>query len=112
VIKLDPWTGVRIRMNAMRGESAEPEQVHLDLEFADQGGEAPAPYEVLLHAAMEGDSARFAREDGVEECWRIFQPLLGNSTPIQSYRPGTWGPEKAHDLVKPYGGWHEPWVKA
>jgi glucose-6-phosphate 1-dehydrogenase len=111
IIKLDPTTGVRIRMNGMRAEAAEPEQVHLDLEFAAEGGEAPAPYEVLLLDAIEGESTRFTREDGVEETWRIFQPLLGDTAPIEPYKPGTWGPETAHRLVQKYGGWHGPWEK-
>ena len=109
VIKLDPTTGVRIRLSGMRAEAAQPEQVHLDLEFAEEGGEAPAPYEVLLHDAMEGESSRFTREDGVEETWRIFQPLIGDTAPIEPYRPGTWGPEGAARLVQQYGGWHGPW---
>ena len=112
VIKLDPTTGVRIRLNGMRAESAQPEQVHLDLEFAEEGGEAPAPYEVLLHDAMEGESTRFTREDGVEETWRIFQPLLGDTAPIEPYRPGTWGPEQANQLVQRHGGWQAPWEQS
>ena len=40
------------------------------------GRRGPTPYEVLLHAAMSGDSARFTRQDSVEETWRIMQPLL------------------------------------
>jgi glucose-6-phosphate 1-dehydrogenase len=46
------------------------------MEFAQQGGEGPTPYEVLLHAATQGDSTRFTRRDGVEEAWRVVQPLL------------------------------------
>ena len=62
------------------------------MEFAEEGGEGPTPYEVLLHAAMVGQSIRFTRQDGVEETWRIMQPLLDAPPPVQPYAPGSWGP--------------------
>ena len=86
--------------------------VHLDLEFAEQGGEGATPYEVLLHAAMQGQTNRFTRQDGVEETWRIMQPLLDAPPPPQPYAPGSWGPEAGEELVKRHGGWHGPWVTA
>ena len=76
VIKLDPTTGIRLRVEAQRGDRRKPEEIHLDMEFAEEGGEAATPYEVLLHAAMVGQSARFTRQDSVQETWRILQPLL------------------------------------
>ena len=84
----------------------------MDLEFAQQGGEGPTPYEVLLHAAMLGDSTRFTRQDSVEETWRVLQPLLDNSLPVHPYAKGSWGPAEADELVAGYGGWHGPWVGA
>ena len=65
------------------------------MEFADEGGEGPTPYEVLLHAAMMGDSTRFTRQDGVEETWRVFQPLLDSPPPVHPYEKGSWGPAAA-----------------
>jgi glucose-6-phosphate 1-dehydrogenase len=64
-------------------------------------------YERVLGAAMEGDSTLFAREDYVEEAWRIVDPILKNSTPVYQYAPGTWGPGEA-DRVAPTGGWSNP----
>ena len=111
VIKLDPTTGVRLLFEAQRGDDvADPEQVHMDLEFADQGGEAATPYEVLLHAAMLGDSTRFKRQDSVEETWRIMDPLVTSPPPVHSYEPGSWGPQAADSVVAGHGRWHEPWV--
>ena len=111
VIKLDPTTGVRLLFEAQRGDdAAEPEQVHMDLEFADQGGEAATPYEVLLHAAMLGDSTRFKRQDSVEETWRIMEPLVANPPPVHPYEPGSWGPQAADSVVAGHGRWHDPWV--
>jgi glucose-6-phosphate 1-dehydrogenase len=110
VVKLDPTTGVRLQLEAQRSESADPEEINLDMEFAEQGGEGPTPYEVLLHAALVGDSKRFTRQDGVEECWRVMRPLLDDPPPVHPYSKGSWGPAAADALLAQHGGWHEPWV--
>jgi glucose-6-phosphate 1-dehydrogenase len=110
VIKLDPSTGVRMILDAHRADASKAEPITLDMEFADEGGEGPTPYEVLLHAALVGQSTRFTRQDGVEETWRIMQPLLDAPPPVHPYAPGTWGPEAADRLVEGYGRWHGPWV--
>jgi glucose-6-phosphate 1-dehydrogenase len=59
---------------------------------------------------MVGDSTRFTRQDGVEETWRIMQPLLDAPPPVQPYAPGSWGPAAADDLVAGHGRWHGPWI--
>ena len=110
VIKLDPSTGTRLVLDAHRADLAGPQAITLDMEFADEGGEAPTPYEVLLLDAMRGDSVRFTRQDGVEQTWRIFEPLLKDPPPVHAYAPGTWGPSEADKLVAHYGGWHGPWI--
>jgi glucose-6-phosphate 1-dehydrogenase len=61
------------------------------------------PYDELLGDAMKGDTFRFAREDYVEEAWRIIDPALQAGTPVFEYEPGTWGPKIASALVP--GGW-------
>jgi glucose-6-phosphate 1-dehydrogenase len=109
-IKLDPLTGIRLLVEAQCAAEADPEQIHLDMEFAQQGGEGATPYEVLLHAAMIGDAKRFTRQDSVEETWRVMQPLLDSPPPVQDYEKGSWGPEKAKRLVAGHSGWHGPWV--
>ena len=85
----------RSTRTAPTSQGAEP--ITLDMEFAEEGGEGATPYEVLLHAAMVGDSTRFTRQDGVEETWRIMQPLLDSPPPVHPYAPGSWGPEAADD---------------
>jgi glucose-6-phosphate 1-dehydrogenase len=112
VVKLDPTTGTRVVLDAHRADAAGPEAVTLDVEFADQGGEAPTPYEVLLLDAMHGDSTRFTRQDAVEETWRIFQPLLEQPPPVHPYAPGSWGPVEADGLVRGFGKWRGPWVQS
>ena len=110
VVKLDPSTGIRIELEARHANAQIARPITLDMEFADQGGEGATPYEVLLHAAMVGQSVRFTRQDTVEEAWRIMQPLLDSPPPVQPYAPGSWGPDAASTLVAGHGRWHEPWV--
>jgi glucose-6-phosphate 1-dehydrogenase len=110
VIRLDPATGVRLLVEAQPAGSRKAEQFSLDLDFAEQGGEGPTPYEVLLHAAILGDSTRFTRQDSVEETWRVLQPLLDSTSDPRAYEKGSWGPQAADELVAHYGGWHGPWV--
>ena len=69
-------------------------------------------YERVLGDAMAGDATLFAREDYVEEAWRIVDPVLKASTPVYEYEPGAWGPEEAHQKIGPEDGWNNPVVKA
>jgi glucose-6-phosphate 1-dehydrogenase len=110
IVKLDPSTGVQLLLQAQCFDRAEPEEISLEKEFGTEGRELAAPYEVLLHAAMNGDSARFTRQDAVEETWRILQPLLDDPPPVHEYANGSWGPAAADDLVADYGGWKGPWT--
>jgi glucose-6-phosphate 1-dehydrogenase len=112
VIKIDPATGVRIVLDAQRADENGPQEIELDMEFAQEGGEGATPYEVLLHAALLGDSSHFTREDSVEACWRIVQPLLDAPPPVHNYAKGSWGPPEADQLTARFGGWHGPWVPA
>jgi len=63
-------------------------------------GETSA-YEELLTDAIHGVTARFTRQDYVEEAWRIVDPVLGDATPVYQYEPGTWGPPEADRIVPP-----------
>jgi glucose-6-phosphate 1-dehydrogenase len=110
VFKIDPSTGIRMILDAQRADKPGINEICFDMEFAEEGGEGATPYEVLLHAALVGDSTHFTRQDAVEECWRIVQPLLDAPPPVHPYGKGSWGPEEAKDLVAGYGGWVGPWV--
>ncbi len=70
--------------------------------------EEMSAYERLLGDAMHGDATLFAREDYVEEAWRIVDPVLKAGTPVHDYAPGTWGPADAGRSVSPPGGWQNP----
>jgi glucose-6-phosphate 1-dehydrogenase len=112
VVKLDPSTGIRLILDAHRADASGPAPVTLDMEFGEEGGEGPTPYEVLLHAAVIGDSTRFTRQDTVEEAWRIMQPLLDAPPTVHAYEPGSWGPTEAEGLVAGSGRWHGPWIES
>jgi len=90
----------------MRGED-------VDLIACHDGLDEMAPYERLLGDAMRGDQTLFAREDSVQEAWRIVQSVLGTVTPVHDYAPGSWGPREAEALMHAGHSWHNPeqeWV--
>jgi len=65
-------------------------------------------YERVLGDAMAGNATSFARQDYVEEAWRIVDPVLKAATPIYTYDKGSWGPSEVEQRVTPPGGWHNP----
>jgi glucose-6-phosphate 1-dehydrogenase len=67
-------------------------------------------YERVLGDAMNGDRTLFARQDYVEEAWRIVDPVLKKATPVYEYQAGSWGPHEVDKNVTPPGGWHNPTV--
>ena len=67
-------------------------------------------YERVLGDAMEGDATLFAREDYVEEAWRIVDPVIKSGTPTYEYEPNSWGPSEVDTQVTPPGGWQNPVV--
>jgi glucose-6-phosphate 1-dehydrogenase len=68
-------------------------------------------YERVLGDAMHGDATLFAREDYVEEAWRIVDPALKAGTPVYEYEPGTWGPKEVDARISPPGDWQNPVVR-
>jgi glucose-6-phosphate 1-dehydrogenase len=110
VLRIGPQPGARLRMQAKAADEDALRSVQLDMEFAEFGGEGPTAYEVLLDAAICGDSSHFARQDAVEETWRVVQPLLDAPPPVEIYEPGTWGPASADELTRDHGGWRNPWL--
>jgi glucose-6-phosphate 1-dehydrogenase len=65
-------------------------------------------YDRLLSDAMAGDALLFARQDEVENAWRVVAPALEAPPPLERYEPGTWGPAAAEPLAAPFGGWRAP----
>ncbi|MDT7758612.1 MAG: glucose-6-phosphate 1-dehydrogenase [Mycobacterium sp.] len=108
VLRIDPDPGLRIQL-AAHGET-DWRTVHLETLFGTDFGEPPTPYELLLHAALTGDQRYFAREDAIEETWRIVQPLLTTPPPVHEYERGSWGPGQADSLLDGQQHWQKPWL--
>jgi glucose-6-phosphate 1-dehydrogenase len=110
IFRIDPDSGIRMVLDAQRADRRGAAEIDLDMEFAKEGGEGATPYEVLLHAALVGDASHFTRQDSVEECWRIVQPLLDAPPKAITYAQGSWGPAEAGKLTAGLGGWRGPWL--
>jgi glucose-6-phosphate 1-dehydrogenase len=108
VLRVDPDPGLRLQLVARVGDSWH--DLHLDSSFADDLGEPLTPYERLLHAGLIGDRQLFAREDSIEETWRIVQPLLDTPGKVHQYEPGSWGPDAAGELLRGHRSWQKPWL--
>ena len=65
-------------------------------------------YERVLTDAMAGDPTLFARQDYVEEAWRIVDPMLKDEERVLPYEPHTWGPSTDEAGLTPPGGWDSP----
>jgi glucose-6-phosphate 1-dehydrogenase len=108
--RLSPQATIAIGA-AVKAPGAEPALAEVELVAAhDDSPEEQTPYEQLIGDAMRGEPFRFAREDYVEEAWRIVEPVLRAGLPVHEYEPGSWGPPAA-DLLVP-GGWHAPLARA
>ena len=95
--------GVRVKTPGERMVGHDEELV-----LRSQAGNNAPPYQRLLGDASRGNSELFSRQDLIEAQWRIVQPILGNTTPLYSYKPGTWGPEEALQLIGSDGPWMDP----
>ena len=96
-------------LNMAAGEKMEAARVEImgtPNPYADQKD----AYETVLTDAMAGDATVFARQDYVEEAWRIVDPYLASDSQVYEYAPNTWGPPEAAKQLKPEGGWHYPVV--
>jgi len=107
--RVSPEIVAAFGMNAIAPNSESDSQL-VELTFHRQlgGGDMDA-YERVLTDAMAGDATLFARQDYVEEAWRIVDPALKADTPVFEYEPQTWGPREV-ERVTPPGGWHDPVV--
>jgi glucose-6-phosphate 1-dehydrogenase len=108
--RISPDVTFALGINAMAAESETvSESVEILGRRYPHANEMDA-YERVIGDAMEGDATLFAREDYVEEAWRIVDPVLQADTPVHEYAPHTWGPSEVEQSVVPAGGWHNPAV--
>jgi glucose-6-phosphate 1-dehydrogenase len=106
-LRISPEASIAMGMMIMSpGEELAAQPVEMMACRSPHAGEMDA-YERVLGAAMEGDATLFAREDYVEEAWRIVDPVLKANTAVYEYEPNTWGPKEVERLT-PDGGWSNP----
>jgi glucose-6-phosphate 1-dehydrogenase len=107
--RISPVIEVAMGLNVMdREEKGDGETVEL-LASRHPGSNEVDAYERVLTDAMAGDRTLFAREDYIEEAWRIVDPVVQAGTALHEYDPGSWGPKEV-ERVTPQGGWHDPIV--
>ncbi len=109
--RIEPDPTIAIGTNVLGASREGPPAASEVLCAHHESGDATLPYERILGDAIAGDEALFAREDYVEEAWRIVDPLLKSPPPVIDYEPGTWGPRDTDRRVKPAGGWESPVVQ-
>jgi len=106
--RISPEMTIALAVTTARPDMTGPRQlVELEASRHSRPGEVEA-YERVLTDAMAGDATLFARQDYVEEAWRIVDPVLKAKTRLYQYTPQTWGPAEVQGSVVPPGGWYEP----
>ena len=106
--RISPEMTIAIGATVMApGQEVKGEMVEMVASHHPRPDEMEA-YERVLGDAMAGDATLFAREDYVEEAWRIVDPVLKAGTPVYEYEKGTWGPSEVEERDSPPGGWHNP----
>jgi glucose-6-phosphate 1-dehydrogenase len=106
--RISPEVTLALGMNAIApGEDTVNQSVEMIVSRQPRADEMDA-YERVLGDAMAGDPTLFAREDYVEEAWRIVDPVLKSSTPVIEYEANSWGPSEVDHKVSPAGGWQNP----
>jgi glucose-6-phosphate 1-dehydrogenase len=108
--RISPDTSLALGVTTMDdADESVGQQIEL-LASSRPGAAEVDAYQRVLGDAMAGDRTLFAREDYVEEAWRIVDPVLKAGTPVFGYEPGTWGPKEVDQFVLPPHGWQNPVV--
>src|SRR5262245_21507912 len=108
-LRLNPEVTIALGMMVLTpGEELAGQTAEMITSRSPHPGQIDA-YERVLRAAMDGDATLFAREDYVEEAWRIVDPVLKTGTPVYEYETNTWGPGEV-ERVTPVGGWSNPTI--
>ncbi|MBS0191824.1 MAG: glucose-6-phosphate dehydrogenase [Phycisphaerales bacterium] len=110
--RISPDVGVGYGTNILEPGSEKQSQLAEIMASKHPDAKEMDAYERLLGDAMRGDATLFAREDYVEEAWRIVDPVLASPPTVQVYEPGTWGPAEAMKQFGPPGGWHASVVES
>jgi glucose-6-phosphate 1-dehydrogenase len=105
--RISPDVGIAMGMTVMAPDDKFLSRPAEMMASEQKSAEEMDAYERVLGDAMDSDATLFAREDYVEEAWRIVDPLLKSQTPVYSYEPNSWGPKEV-ERVTPNGGWYNP----
>lgn len=116
VIRIQPDEGILLKFGMKTpGAGFDVQNVNMDFHYSDLSNQRiPEAYERLLLDCMTGDSTLYARNDAVISTWKFLDPVLDAwqndpSIPVYGYPAGTWGPEKADDLIEEPGmTWRYP----
>src|SRR5262249_8211957 len=107
--QISPDVTLAFGLNVLAPTQESGESVEL-LASHHPGADEMGADEPVLGDSMAGGASLFAREDYVEEAWRIVDPVLKAGTPVYDYEPRSWGPREVEQRVSPVGGWHNPRV--
>ena len=107
--RMKPDDVISMTMQAkVPGQETRAESLDLTVDYGEAlGGDGPDPYERLIGDAIDGDPRLFARQDSVEQAWRIVEGVLDPSAPIHTYARGSWGPQLADTMLPPGRCWPE-----
>ena len=107
--RMKPDDVISMTMQAkVPGQETRAESLDLTVDYGEAlGGDGPDPYERLIGDAIDGDPRLFARQDSVEQAWRIVEGVLDSSAPIHTYERGSWGPQLADTMLPPGRCWPE-----
>ena len=116
IIRIQPDEGILLKFGMkVPGAGFNVQNVNMDFKYSDLNDiKLPTAYERLLLDAMLGDSTLFSRGDAVIEAWKFLAPVQqawdsNNDIKIHGYPAGTWGPEKADELIDREGvTWRYP----
>ncbi len=104
-MRISPDVAIALGMTVMAGGETRVITEPVEMVASTQPtAEQMDAYEKVLSDAFAGDATLFAREDYVEEAWRIVDPVLGTGTPLHDYEPRTWGPAAVEKRHWPEGG--------
>jgi len=114
VIRVQPDEGVTIRFGSkVPGAAMQVRDVTMDFGYGHAFTEAsPEAYERLILDVLLGDPPLFPRHEEVELSWKILDPIeefWATQGQPEQYRPGTWGPASADELMARDGRtWRRP----
>jgi glucose-6-phosphate 1-dehydrogenase len=107
VIRIQPDEGILLKFGMKTpGSGFEVQTVNMDFHYSELSNQRiPSAYERLIYDSIKGDGTLFARTEEVLEAWKFLTPVIeawGNEgeAPLYGYPAGTWGPEKADDLIE------------